>query len=101
MTDPNLDRDTILRTLREHRSELEDLGVSRLALFGSAVRNDLGPRSDIDILVDFSRPVGFFAFFEVKERLECLLGAQVDLVVRSALKRQLRDRILAEAIDAA
>jgi predicted nucleotidyltransferase len=74
------------------------LGVRELALFGSVARDQAGPDSDVDLLVEFDRPVGMFAFLELKEYLEELLGTPVDLVTRSALKPQLHDRILAEAI---
>ena len=56
--------------------------------------------SDVDILVDFEEPVSIFGFLEVKDYLETLLGQPVDLVMRRALKPQLRDRILAEAVSA-
>ena len=58
----------------------------------------LGPDSDVDLLVEFARPVGMFRFLAVKEYLEALLGRPVDLATRDALKRQFRDAILREAI---
>lgn len=97
-----MDRDAVLHILREHREEFYGLGVISLSLFGSLARGDAGPSSDVDLLVEFDgRPMGLFGFIEVKERLEKLLGRTVDLVLRTALKRQLRDRILSEAIRAA
>lgn len=71
-----------------------------LDLFGSVSRGESGPDSDVDLLVDFDRPIGLFHFFRVQRRIEEILGSRVDLVMRDALKRQLRDRILAEAIRA-
>ena len=90
----------IVRTLQEHKSELERFSVSHLAVFGSVVRSEERPGSDIDILVDFDAPVSIFRFLDVKEHLERILGRPVDLVTRDALKPQLRDRILAEAVSA-
>ena len=91
-------RDEVLRLLATHRKELLALGVQSLAVFGSVVHGEAGPDSDVDILVEFAKPVGFFAFLEVKEHLEGLLGCSVDLVTRKALHPRLRDEILNEAV---
>jgi predicted nucleotidyltransferase len=61
-------------------------------------RDEAGPDSDVDLLVEFARPVGMFRFLAVKEYLEALLGCPVDLGTRDALKRQFRDAILRGAI---
>ena len=77
--------------------------VKDLAVFGSVARNEAGPDSDVDLLVEFE-PVlagGYFKFFALQEDLENRLHLTVDLVTPDALKRQLRDRILSEAIHAA
>jgi predicted nucleotidyltransferase len=92
--------DEIIATLRSHRADLDSMGISRLAIFGSFARGEERAGSDVDILVDFNGPVSIFKFLDVKERLETLLGRPVDLVTRDALKPQLRDRILAEAVSA-
>ncbi|MBX7102517.1 MAG: nucleotidyltransferase family protein [Gemmataceae bacterium] len=78
---------------------LRALGVLRLALFGSAVRGELTPASDIDVLIRLGN-VTFDRYFGVKESLEGAFGRRVDLVMENTIKPQLRDRILAEAIDA-
>jgi len=93
-------RDDILRILRDHRDDLTRLGVKSLALFGSAARDEATRRSDVDLLVEFSRPVGLFEFIDVKDYLERLLGCRVDLVTRDALKPQLQQTILQEAVHA-
>ena len=93
-------REEVLRRLSEHREELEGLGVHTLDLFGSVARDDAGPGSDVDLLVEFDQPVGLFHFFRVQHRLEAILGRTVDLVMKDAIKRQLRTRILAEAVSA-
>ncbi len=71
-----------------------------LDLFGSIARGDSGGNSDVDLLVEFDRPVGLFQFFRVQRRLEAIVGRPVDLVMKDAIKRQLRTRILAEAVSA-
>jgi predicted nucleotidyltransferase len=86
--------------LNQHRPELSALGVKSLKLFGSVVRGEARPESDIDILVEFSRPIGLLAFVRLKQRLAELLGRPVDLVTPEALKPPLREGILHEAQNA-
>ena len=96
-------RDEVLQVLSENREEIRAFEIERLALFGSVARDEARPGSDVDLLVKF-RPeaqVGFFELVRLKARLEELLGARVDLVTEDALKRQLRERVLGEAITAA
>ncbi|MCX7855684.1 MAG: nucleotidyltransferase family protein [Anaerolineae bacterium] len=88
----------MLQILRGHRAEWEQLGVKSLALFGSAVRGDLRPDSDVDILVEFDGPATFDRYMELKFRLEALLGRSVDLVTPRALKPRLRPYVEKEAI---
>jgi predicted nucleotidyltransferase len=95
-----MSRGEVLQRLAEHRDELVALHVRSLALFGSVARNEAGTASDVDLLVEFSKPVGIFEFLGLKERLEEILQRRVDLVTRDALKPQLRDRILGEAVRA-
>jgi len=75
-----------------------DYGVREIGVFGSCVRNEATEGSDIDILVEFNRPVGFFKFLELEERLGELLGAKVDLVTKAALKPYIGRRILDEVV---
>jgi predicted nucleotidyltransferase len=96
-----LEREKVLQLLRNHRDELARLGVESLALFGSLARGQAGPESDVDLLVEFNRPVGFFAFLDVQFYLEKLLGRKVDLVTPDALRPSMRDQILSEALNVA
>ncbi len=91
-------REEALTTLSAQMASLARFGVKSLALFGSVARDEARPDSDVDLLVEFDRPVGMFTFIEVKEYLEGALGRRVDLVSRNGLKWQLRDRILEEAV---
>jgi predicted nucleotidyltransferase len=90
--------DEALTLLRAHLAELQELGIGSLSLFGSVVRDEAGAESDVDLLIEFSKPVGLFEFLDAKSYLEAILGASVDLVTEDALKPQLRDEILAEAV---
>jgi predicted nucleotidyltransferase len=89
-----------LRLLAEHREELADMGVKSLAIFGSVARDEAGQESDVDLLVEFSRPVGLFGYVDVKERLEDILGRKVDLGMHGGLKPRMRDWVLREAVRA-
>ena len=93
-------RDKIIKILHDHAVELDQLGVRSIALFGSAARDEHGPKSDVDILVEFdtSRSIGLFDFIRLRLRLQEMLGMQVDLATKNALKPQLRDQILREAV---
>lgn len=91
----------ILDTIAAHRKELDELGIGSLSIFGSVARGEATDSSDIDLLVEFSRPVGLFHFAHVRRRLSELLGAPVDLVTVMALREEMRDRVMKEAIRAA
>ena len=91
----------VLAVLSDHQEELRELGVKSLAVFGSVVRDEAGPTSDVDLLAEFNRPFGFFKFVEVKDYLESILGCAVDLATPDGLHPALRDRILGEALRAA
>ena len=67
--------------------------VSRIGYFGSFSWNEQTEESDIDILVEFGKPIGW-DFFDLKDLLEKELGIKVDLVSTKALRNQLRDSIL-------
>ena len=92
-------RNDVLRILQKERQELVDqYNISALSVFGSVARDDAREDSDVDILVEFSRPVGLFQFIELKQRLEALLGSEVDLGTPRSLKSRIRDQVLQEAI---
>jgi uncharacterized protein len=85
--------------LGEHRASLATrYPIRRMALFGSVARNEATPESDIDILVEFDKPVGF-QFFELAEELETLLGKKVDLVSQHGIKPDYFSAILPDLID--
>jgi len=100
-TNASLRREEILKALRESRALLDTYSVSRLSLFGSFARNEGREDSDVDLLVEFSRPIGLFQFVRLQRELGERLGRRVELVTLAALKPQLRDRILGEAVVAA
>lgn len=97
-----LDRRWLLQSLEGHQSELRRLGVERIGIFGSWARGDARRDSDVDVLVKFrSGEKTYDHYVDVKEALEALLGAPVDLVIEEALKPALRQAVLAETVYAA
>ncbi len=89
----------VRKVLEQHRDRLrEELGVAGLSVFGSVARGEAARESDIDVLVDFEGPADFSRYMELKERLEGLLKARVDLVTRKGLRPALRPIIEKEAI---
>jgi uncharacterized protein len=95
------ERERVLFVLRQHEPELRARGVRRLALFGSTARGDLGPESDVDLLieVDAASRFGLFAFVDLKNDLAGLLGRPVDLAFPDAMRPRLRAAVLRDAIE--
>ena len=90
--------DEIFQTINRNRVDLFRLGVSRIGLFGSAARDEAGPDSDLDFLVEF-RPgeKSYDHFFDLADFLEQLFGHRVDLLTVDSVSPVLRERILQEA----
>lgn len=87
----------IINIIKENKSEIASrYGVQRVGLFGSCVREQQRKRSDIDILVSFSRDIDLFDFIDLREYLEAKLHGKVDLVMDTALKPAIGRHILAE-----
>lgn len=72
--------------------------VRSLGLFGSRVRGDAGPASDLDVLVEFDVAPSLFGFVRLEDELTRLAGVQVDLVVKESLRPELAARILDEIV---
>jgi predicted nucleotidyltransferase len=88
-----VERDAINRFCKRHH-------VCRFWFFGSVLRDDFGPDSDIDVLVEFEpeHVPGFIRLYEIEAELSAILGGRkVDLVTPRFLNRRIRDRVLAEA----
>jgi uncharacterized protein len=92
-------RDEIIEIINNHREELStQYGVSSLALFGSVARDEATSTSDVDLLVEFDRPVGLFGLFALQDHLEKLFECPADLGTPDSLKPRLRENVLEEAI---
>ena len=89
----------ILKILKEHERELkEKYGVKSIGIFGSYVRREQKQTSDLDVLVEFEKPVDFFEFLELEEYLEKLLGIKVDLVLKKTLKPGIAKTVLENVV---
>jgi predicted nucleotidyltransferase len=85
--------------LLAHKQDLSDkYGVREIGIFGSFAREENRKNSDIDILVELEKPMGFFKFIRLEREVSELLGEKVDLVTKNALKPHIGQRILAEVI---
>jgi len=86
-----IDKKRLAEFCREHH-------IRRLALFGSVLRGDFGPDSDVDVLVEFQPGrVPGLAFFGMEAELSQMLGRKVDLNTPGFLSRHFRDKVMAEA----
>lgn len=92
-------QDTVLQLLKQKNAEMErQFGVKSLLLFGSVARDEATAASDVDLLVEFNRPVGYFGLFALQDYLEKLLGCSVDLGTPDSLKPYIRERVMGELI---
>ncbi|MFA4934524.1 MAG: nucleotidyltransferase family protein [Candidatus Methanoperedens sp.] len=92
-------KDQILTPLKKQLPYLkEKFKVKSIGIFGSYAREEQTEKSDINILVEFEAPVGFFKFIELENYLSDKLGAKVDLVTPDALKPLIKPDIMAEAV---
>jgi len=92
-------RDEIEKTLREHKAELASrFHVSKIGIFGSYVRNEPRKTSDLDLIVEFSEPIGMFEFMDLEGYIEDLVGMKIDLVSAKGLKPYIGKNILSEVI---
>lgn len=95
-----MNRQQVIQTLRAAKPVLaERYGVTRLALFGSTVRGEARPDSDVDIVVGFDGPATSARYFGVQFYLEDELGCAVDLVTEKALRSELKPYIEREAVN--
>jgi uncharacterized protein len=91
-------REEVLTVLQRDKAKIQTFGVRSLAIFGSVAREEADERSDIDVLVEFSEPITFDRYMDLKFYLEDSLGVKVDLVTRKMLKPQLQRTVDKEAV---
>lgn len=100
MSNTSLTRDEAIQRLQAVESEIRRLGIRRLALFGSVLRNEARPDSDVDVLVEFvPTEKTFDRFMALVDLLESILERHVEVVTTESLLPFIGPHILAEATD--
>jgi predicted nucleotidyltransferase len=97
-----VNRSEVIEKLALFQDEQKEFSVKDLYLFGSYAREEADEQSDLDILVEFEpgAQIGLFEFARLRRRLCELLGREVDLVTRDAIRPEMKDQILREAVHA-
>jgi len=88
-----VNREEALNRLRRRKTDIKRFGLKSLALFGSVARNEAGPDSDLDLIVDFDGTATYDRYIGLKMFLEDLLGCRVDLVTSKAVKPRMRPSV--------
>ncbi len=92
-------RSDAIARLKEHETELKQLGVQRLYLFGSTARGDARDDSDVDLFFDYEEgSFGLFDLMDVQERAARILDGKADVMTRDSIHKTLRDRIEATSL---
>jgi len=97
-----MSREDVITRLRQHEPELRAAGVIRLSLFGSTVRGDARPDSDVDLLAvfDSSRRISLLDMAGIELKLSAMLGRKVDLIEEGTLKPRVQVSVEGESIRA-
>jgi predicted nucleotidyltransferase len=94
-----MDRDTVINRLHAHEADLHRAGVAQLYLFGSVVRQQATPDSDVDLFFDTDNPrFSLIELVDVQDQVTAILGVETDVMTRASLHPRLRPRIEAEAL---
>ena len=94
-----MQRDEAIAKLKQHETELRQLGIEHLYLFGSTARGDAREDSDIDLFFDHPQgSLGLFQLMDVKDTAARILGRKADIMTRRSLHPVLRARIEASAL---
>lgn len=89
----------IIELIRKNKDNLKNAyNIEKIGIFGSFAREDQNRLSDIDILVEFSEPIGYFKFIELERFLEKVLGKKVDLATKNSLKLSIKEEVLKDTI---
>jgi predicted nucleotidyltransferase len=92
-----MNRAELLEKLRELKPWLEEQGIGNPRLYGSFARDEAGPDSDVDLLVDLTKPLGL-RFFGIEIDLAEKLGRPVEMSTEDAMHRIVLKRALADAV---
>ncbi len=94
-----MDRSQILNILKTQLPYLvSHFHVKTIGLFGSYARNQASQTSDVDILVEFSKPITLFEYIDLEDFLSECIGRKVDLVAKDGLKPLIKPRVLEDVV---
>ena len=94
-----ISREDIIKRVRSEKKYLaEKYNVSEIGLFGSFARNEQKKRSDIDLLISFSKVPDLFTYVDIMLYLKEKFGRKVDLISKNALREEIREQILKEVL---
>ena len=92
-----LSKKKIIKLLASNQSQLKQMyPIKKMGLFGSFARSKQTEESDVDILIEFEKPIGLFTFSRLQLTLSDMLHNNVDLVTPNSLKPLIKDKILVE-----
>jgi predicted nucleotidyltransferase len=77
---------------------LKQHGIKKAAVFGSVARGDARPDSDVDVVIEISRPYGLFEFIAIKHGIEDILDKKVDLVEYASIKPRVKENIIKDQV---
>ena len=94
-----MNKKAILEKIKSQKNFLKkEYGVKTIGVFGSVVQGKDTIESDVDILVEFETPVGFFEFIKLEDFLSGMLEKKVDLISKKAVKPAVRKEIFSEVV---
>lgn len=76
----------------------ESFGVEEIGIFGSFARNEATKDSDLDMLVTLKEPIGYFRFFELEKYIKSIIGRNIDLATKEAIKPVIRQNIMKDLV---
>jgi predicted nucleotidyltransferase len=95
----NMNSKEIAQILKTKKDKLEkEFGVKSLQLFGSVARDEATSSSDVELLVEFNRPMGYFGLFALQDYLEKLLDCPVDLGTKNSLRPNIRENVMKDLV---
>jgi len=92
-------KEEIINILKKELPIIKDkYGVKTIGIFGSYVRGEQDKKSDLDLLIQFEKPIGFFKFIALEDYLTKKLGIKVEIVTEDALKPLIKPRVMKEVV---
>ena len=92
------DKNEMLSSLNRVKEQLKNAGVSSLALFGPTARDEAGPKSDVDVMVELSVDPDIFNIGKIQDILEEAIPFKVDLVLKDSLQAEIRSQVEKDAV---